>query len=322
MTTANQTESMKSFRFGLEVETFGKSRQVVAEAVQSVVGGVVTHTHDSYDTWIVTATDGRVWKSMRDGSLPCNGGAEVVSPILVYSDLDTVQAVVRAVRACGAQVDESCGIHVHVGAESLTAQNTINLASLMHYYQDLLFTSLAVLPRREQYCKKLGKTLCERLRRAPASERATIAKDSRGLSRAWYGRVENYPTHYDGSRYQALNLHAVWTKGTVEFRLFNSTLHAGKVKAYIQLCLAMVARCKTWKTSIPLSTPITADRAGMMYLVSKLGFSKGEEFSTVRTHLMAAFTAAPVATAASSGSVSFQLATAAVIAAASSDDNS
>ena len=36
-----------------------------------------------------------------------------------------------------------------------------------------------------------------------------------------------------------LNLHSVFSKGTIEFRLFNSTLHAGEVKSYIQLCLAI-----------------------------------------------------------------------------------
>ena len=44
-----------------------------------------------------------------------------------------------------------------------------------------------------------------------------------------------------------LNLHATFTKGTVEFRLFQfdapsdgtqNGLHAGQLKSYIQLCLA------------------------------------------------------------------------------------
>ena len=49
-------------------------------------------------------------------------------------------------------------------------------------------------------------------------------------------------THYDDSRYHCLNLHSVFQKGTVEFRLFNGTVHAGKIKAYIQLCLAIGAQ--------------------------------------------------------------------------------
>ncbi|WP_442862889.1 amidoligase family protein [Acutalibacter sp.] len=38
-----------------------------------------------------------------------------------------------------------------------------------------------------------------------------------------------------------MNFHAFFTKGTVEFRLFNGTTHAGKMKSYIQFCLAMSA---------------------------------------------------------------------------------
>lgn len=45
--------------------------------------------------------------------------------------------------------------------------------------------------------------------------------------------------HYHDSRYHCLNLHSVFQKGTIEFRLFNSTTHAGKVKTYIQFCLAI-----------------------------------------------------------------------------------
>ena len=33
--------------------------------------------------------------------------------------------------------------------------------------------------------------------------------------------------HYNWTRYYALNLHSVFYRGTVEWRCFNSTLHAG-----------------------------------------------------------------------------------------------
>ena len=63
----------------------------------------------------------------------------------------------------------------------------------------------------------------------------------------WYSRAnDGYcggidHQHYNSTRYHGVNLHAFFTKGTVEFRLFNSTLHAGKIKAYIQFCLAVSA---------------------------------------------------------------------------------
>ena len=57
-----------------------------------------------------------------------------------------------------------------------------------------------------------------------------------------------------------LNLHATFTKGTVEFRLFQfeaptaerrNGLHAGQLKSYIQLCLALSQMAKTVKTASP-----------------------------------------------------------------------
>lgn len=47
---------------------------------------------------------------------PRSRSGEIVSPVLGYDDIELLQQIVRAVRAAGARVDETCGIHVHVGA--------------------------------------------------------------------------------------------------------------------------------------------------------------------------------------------------------------
>lgn len=51
---------------------------------------------------------------------------------------------------------------------------------------------------------------------------------------------DSYRCVWANSRYHGLNLHSVFSKGTIEFRMFNSTLHAGEVKSYIQLCLLII----------------------------------------------------------------------------------
>jgi hypothetical protein len=96
----------------------------VASAIQTVVGGTIRTRFDIYRTTEITAADGRVWKAMRDGSLHCLSGksAEIVSPICTYEDIETVQAVVRAVKAAGAKVNYTCGIHVHVGVPNITGR--------------------------------------------------------------------------------------------------------------------------------------------------------------------------------------------------------
>ena len=82
-----------------------------------------------------------------------------------------------------------------------------------------------------------------------------------------------------------LNLHAVWQKGTIEFRAFNSTLHAGEIKAYIQLCMAVSHMALTVSTASP--TPPTTDNPAYTFRcwLLRLGLN-GEEFKTARTHLL------------------------------------
>ena len=106
---------MKTLRFGIEIETIGRTREQVARAIQTVVGGTVHHPGcpACYDPWHVTDTRGRTWKVMADSSLSADKSrqAEVVSPILTYPDIPELQEVVRAVRRAGSRLDSSCGIH-------------------------------------------------------------------------------------------------------------------------------------------------------------------------------------------------------------------
>ena len=53
------------------------------------------------------------------------------------------------------------------------------------------------------------------------------------LKREWYGGADGSNEHYNWTRYYALNLHSVFYRGTLEWRCFESTLHAGKVRANI-----------------------------------------------------------------------------------------
>ena len=82
--------------------------------------------------------------------------------------------------------------------------------------------------RRRQWCRPVDPDFLRRLN-------TKKPKTMEALAQLWYNdRDWRYHAHehYDSSRYHLLNLHSVFQKGTIEFRAFNSTLHAGKVKAY------------------------------------------------------------------------------------------
>jgi hypothetical protein len=101
-----------------------------------------------------------------------------------------------------------------------------------------------------------------------------------------YGRSQ----HYNDSRYHMLNLHATFTKGTVEFRLFQfdapadgkrNGIHAGQLKSYIQLCLALSAQAKAAKSASPKEPQVDNPKFAMRTWLIRLGFV-GEEFETAR----------------------------------------
>ena len=93
-----------------------------------------------------------------------------------------------------------------------------------------------------RYCKKMDERL---MREIKQKNPKTIQK----LKDIWYNeRNAGYHPHYDTSRYHFLNLHSYFEGNhTVELRGFNSTLHAGKVKAYILLALAINNQALTQK---------------------------------------------------------------------------
>ena len=107
------------------------------------------------------------------------------------------------------------------------------------------------------------------------------------MSRIWYGgNTSRRNIHYDDSRYHCLNLHSVWSKGTVEFRLFNSDInHAGKIKAYIQLSLAITAQALNQVSASRIKTQTSNEKYTFRTWLLRLGMI-GDEFKTARLHLL------------------------------------
>ena len=277
----------------------GLTRQQAAEAVASLFGTNAVHSRSSrtYDPWEVTDNEGKTWRFVYDSSIhgshrtgrqqvPIGDGdykVEMNSPKLEYSEMGKLQEVVRTLRHAGAVVNGSCGMHVHVDASKHTPQSLKNALSIMYSKEDILFKALKVQTSREQeYCQKVRPIVLEKIRRMPNS---TISMEK--LKRVWYGGRDGSHDHYDDTRYYALNLHAVFSKGTLEWRCFESTLHAGKVRANITLALAISAQAINQKCTQMRKTEITENPAfTFRTFLLRLGLI-GPEYKNVREHLLA-----------------------------------
>lgn len=273
--------------FGVEIETIGQTRERVAEAIRSVVGGAVRHdVASALDPWQVAASDGRIWKVVADGSLqtvPSHLRAEIVTPVLGYEDLPALQAVVRAARAAGSRCDASCGLHCHVSADAFDGRTLGNLAKLVYKQEALIFAALRVRQARlDRYTKPIPAEFIQRIER----ERPRTRDE---LNQLWYGFQNTHPERYHSSRYHAVNLHSVFYRNTVEYRMGEGTLHAGRIKAYVQFVLALTA--KALNSRAASSRKRTFEPASARYdfrvFLLRLGMV-GNEFKTARKHLLAA----------------------------------
>ena len=145
--------------------------------------------------------------------------------------------------------------------------------------------------RREEWCRPVDQRFLEALNRAkPDTLESFAAIWYRHNSEAGYYWEMLARHHYDHSRYHLLNLHAAFSlerpARTIEFRAFNGTLHAGKIKAYIQLCLAISAQALTTKAASPTRPGTDNPKYTFRCWLLRLGFI-GDEFETARTHLLA-----------------------------------
>ena len=279
---------MRDQNFGIEIEMTGITRGAAAKIIAEHFETAAVHVGGAYDTYTVEDDAGRKWKVVSDASIQCQSrgertasrlyAVEVVSPICKYEDIETIQELVRELRRGGAKVNDSCGIHIHVDASRHDPKTLRNIVNIMASKEDLLYKTLKVQIDREYYCQKADLRFLEdvNLKRPKSmSEFETL----------WYNGSSRRGVHYDSTRYHALNLHSVFSKGTIEFRMFNSTLHAGEVKSYIQLCLAISHQALIQQRAMRTRTQSENEKYTFRTWLLRLGLI-GDEFKTARQHLL------------------------------------
>lgn len=289
--------------FGVEVEMY----HITRERAASVLASSLTHSTGrawsawwqggTYDAWKITNGDesSPVWMIERDSSISdtYSQQVELVTPVLNWDDMPLLQQVLRDLRKAGARSDpvHMCGIHVHVGADGHTARSLRNLANIMASHEQLLTAALALDDSRVAY---YAQPVDPRFLRAVNLQKPDTMAAVQAL---WYGCQGGYDgshEHYHRSRYHMLNLHSLFSGKGLEFRLFQfdnyhpnapkgqkGGIHAGQLKAYVQLCLALSHRAKVARSSSPTVLQTDNPRYAMRCWLLRLGFI-GDEFATAR----------------------------------------
>ena len=296
--TATQVANMKKQTIGVEVEMNGIKREKAAKLAADFFQtgrSEFTGSRNGYVTGSAWDEQEREWKFQRDTSIegPDDEKCELVTPILKYEDIKTLQELLRVLRKAGAKSSPSrgCGVHIHIGLGDHNAKTLTNLANIMAAHEEQIGRAIKIAENRtDRYCRTVNPDF---LRNLNARKPQTMEQ----LANIWYeGNNANHRRneHYNESRYHMLNYHACFTKGTIEFRLFQfdepygdkkGGIHCGQLKAYIQLCLAMSQLAKDLKFASRKPQQTENEKYAFRCWMLRLGFI-GDEFKTARMLLL------------------------------------
>lgn len=221
------------------------------------------------------------WRMMTDTSC----GGEIVSPILTgMNGLKEVAIVCDRIKQIAKKhglpaVDGECGLHIHIDVGDLQPRHLSNLAVLVHLAEPIIYSMYP--NRNHEYCAPIDMNM----RLASKWDdwidvRDTWYRSSNNVKDKEKKYSENFINNsqpgdrYDGTRYHGFNIHCYWRQHTVEFRYAAGTLDPLHIRAYYEMCLAMV------NTAASSKKPIRVDESllNMKYVTLFSHYQGGYRF--------------------------------------------
>jgi len=190
---AHQIEKMKKQTIGVEVEMNNIKRDKAARLAADFFGTgryENTASRNGYMTWSAWDEQGREWKFQKDVSIAGDDAhkCEMVTPILKYEDMETLQELIRKLRKAGTKSDATrgCGVHIHIGAKGHTPQTMRNLANIMASHESLIAEALDLdRGRMRRYCRTVDPRFLEQVNKKKPKTMSKLADIS-------YGRNQHY----------------------------------------------------------------------------------------------------------------------------------
>jgi hypothetical protein len=186
---------------------------------------------------------------VHDGSLPYGGFEICTAPASGQFFVQQINEICAALREQQAFVTQACGLHVHVDSRDLELRHLANLVRLYANLEDLFFRAVPPSRRHNDFCRRCGSKLLERFAGvALYTKEAFNLADA--LDTAIYGSKERAEKAKQNRRpdvrYDALNLHSHFYRGTVELRLAAGTTNPDKIINWAQIFALLVDAAYTW----------------------------------------------------------------------------
>lgn len=260
MTSLKNIKMDENRTFGIEIETlipnpdnlsWGRLQDKVAATISSF-GVTCNAEYYNHDT-------ASYWKVVEDVSIDNTGflnhlGFEVVSPALSgITGLRQIEKVCKALDHLNAQINVSCGLHVHHDARDYRLNNWKTLLKTYVKYEE---TIDSLLPRSR---RGDSNRFCKSLKKGTVKSTCAVIDSKSTLS-----DIMHIWSHEDGwgdvvpDRYIKLNLSAYLRHGTVEFRQHGGTVEFEKIMNWVLFTQGLVTRGMTAKV-VKLKVPSKND---------------------------------------------------------------
>ena len=200
-------------------------------------------------TWLPTHR-AAYWKAEHDGSIQPPAGfvrSEYVSPVLKgVAGLRNLLNVVEKLTESGHRVNQSCGVHVHIGlrsvTQSATADHVVNfitkLQQMFHHWDYAMYGQTGTRRERSGWAHRLNASELDTVRFTQAKSKAE--KDQATIADLSYGL---------GGKYRAVNVSRVGTgtsnAATIEFRFMAGTLNPLKLMLHLSTIFFLVSKAWT-----------------------------------------------------------------------------
>jgi hypothetical protein len=193
----------------------------------------------------------RLWRVTRDGSLR-DGGVELVLPGPVkYSDLPKrLSEIVSCQRDHGIKVKDTgrAGVHIHMNMQEHSIAEVFNFVCAYLIFENVLI----------DYCgnHRVGNLFC--LRASDAEffvDNVTHALQNRDIGRMCSDRV----------RYASVNVNALASYGSLEFRAMRSTTDPDIVMQWVDLLQAVYKWSQNFRDPIELMSEFSVEGPSRVY---------------------------------------------------------
>ena len=205
------------------------------------------------------------WGVKTDGSIRGNG-VEVVSPKLKgAAGIEEVTKAVRALSEAGAEVNVSCGLHVHVDTTGMSVASIVNVVERYRAHERTMdsFMPNSRRANNNNFTQSVG--MFDRTRNIATHLAAAVKEDNRSTLRDFAGRTD---------RYCKVNLQAFWKYGTIEFRQHSGTVNSEKIENWICFVLffveaSVVEQKETTESYTETETTVVSEQVPSARRVSK-----------------------------------------------------